>query len=218
MAHARKLPFEFHDFAAAKRRSVEKSAPDLASSLTDADLDAARDEGFQKGLAEARADIAARDAAALEKISATLAEASAHYAKALNEALAAVETSVGAFLKSFCRGLIEQREAEAAIDLVTRLISASAERTPATLYVSPESLDAIGARIHAAIDEAGAADFITLAADASLGPGDCRLAWRGGAATRSLKKSLREIDRFLSDLPRAQPLKAQGGPNPENDA
>ncbi|MGE0409453.1 MAG: hypothetical protein AB7P23_09365 [Amphiplicatus sp.] len=188
--NAKRQPFAFSDFD-------ERPAPAFCEAGADA-IEKARKEGFEAGLDEARAEARAREADALGAIAAALGEKVAEFDAGLAAERRALKSLAAEFLKAFAGKIAADREIAFAVDLVRRLLAASADRAPAVLALHPESLARLGARLRERIAEAGAASFVALEGDAALAPHDIRLSWRGGAAARRLSRAIEEIDLMIA--------------------
>lgn len=200
MARATVLPFELSDFDAPLAREPDRrAAPAHAETppTRDADaLEAVRAESFAAGR---RAALEERETetAALDALAANLAESLARLDAALAEERRMLRNAATAFLTRFAEGLAAARETEIAAGLVDRLLAASDDRAPARLFLNPDSVTALTRPLRETLAARGAADFIEIAADNALAPGECRLVWRGGAGARLLNPALAELDAAL---------------------
>ncbi len=192
MQAARVTPFLFGDFADPAPPPAAPAAPQPAPQ--GADHSAARLAAYQEGFAAAKASIDADEAASIAAIAGALAEQRAGFADGLAAEAQALREAARAFLAAFAGRLASTREVELAANLVDRLLAACAERTPARLEVSARSFGRLYERLHGELSDRNAADFVDLAPAADLAPGDCRLVWRGGAATRRLADALAHLD------------------------
>lgn len=200
--------FAFDDLAAKPVKSADGPA-----TFTAEDVEAARAEGMAAGREAAELEQARERNAEIAALTASLAK----QADAINHALDAerrdIQQAGEQFLAAFARTLATERELAAARDLLQRILHEPRNRAPVTLSLAPSALKRIGDDLNAAIADAGAADFITVAADEKLADGDCTAMWTGGAMRRELAAALAAIDDLFND-----PLAARAphaSPSPE---
>lgn len=196
MQTARVTPFSFGDFSEPAEPQAAKAAP-----RADADV---RAQAYDEGWAAAKASIEAEEAAAIARLADALADERARFAEGLAAQSQAMRETARAFLAEFAGRFTASHEVDLAAALVDRLLAACAERTPARLEVSARSFNALRDKLLAALAERNAGDFVDLAPAADLAPGDCRLVWRGGAATRRLADALARLEEAFAASP-AQP-------------
>ena len=153
-----------------------------AAAETQARHAAAREAGFAEGEATAReaaaASLAAREAQALERIAAALADAAPRAGEAAGEAAEALAGLLLAALDAALPEAAARLAPEAAARLAAELRPLLEEGVAVTLRVAPGCAAAATARI--------AEPALTITEDPSLPPGDAAAAWRGGSATLSL--------------------------------
>ena len=203
---ARATPFDFADFAGHARPGPQPlTQPDPCAGA--ASLEEARAEGVIEGRRLAMETIAADEAASLARIADALEASKAFLTDARARDQAELLGVAALFLEEFCAGLAEKREADAALDLLRRLIAHSDDRRAARLIIARESRERLAPRIDAAIKERRLDDFVTLESDPSLKRGEMRLEWRGGEARRTR----REITDATAALVRS--LRAHREPN-----
>ncbi|TCZ63283.1 hypothetical protein [Roseicella aquatilis] len=189
------LAFALRDFDA----PPPPPAPDpeaVAAEAMQARLAAAREAGFAEGEATTReamaAGLAAREAAALERIAAAMAEGAAQARAAAGEAAEVLARTLLAALDA----ALPEAAARLAPDVAARL---AAELRPlledgfaVTLRVAPGATAAAAARI--------GDPRLTIAEDAALPPGDARAAWRGGGALVSLAARRQAVAALLQSF------------------
>ena len=210
MQAARVTPFQFGDFA-----EPAPPAPSEAASASGPDTGAVRLAGYEEGFAAAKVSIDADEAASVAAIAEALSEQSMRFADGLASEAQALREAARAFLSAFAGRLASTREVELAAGLIDRLLAACAERTPARLEVSARSFGRLHDRLQAELADRNAADFVDLAPAADLTPGDCRLVWRGGAATRRLADALAQLEETFgapADEPRKSPTDTENTP------
>jgi flagellar biosynthesis/type III secretory pathway protein FliH len=197
----RAVPFAFEDFAPKPPPPAAALAPapeGLAAEerFSRADLD----EAFAAGRAAGREEADGREENA-DDLAAVIAERLlAEIARLRQDAADDRERhreGVVAFLKGLCRRLGFERADRLALSLVDRLLAVSDDRTPAGLFVSEETFERFGSALCAELAARGVSEVITVASDSALSGGECRLAWRGGAASVALSTIDAEVERIL---------------------
>lgn len=178
--------------------------------LSDADIEAARQAGWQDGFAAAAADAAIREADARAALAARLGEVATASAQSLSrlagEAADAIAASLHHLLAACLPDLCDQhgpREAAAMaaalLPLLTPALAVTARCAPATLP-----------HLSALLTRQGLAGApVTLAPDSTLAPGDLVLDWENGAARRDTRALLAGLDAALTAIgvrPRAEPV------------
>jgi flagellar assembly protein FliH len=155
-----------------------------------AELEAARDEGFESGRAAALAEAAAADHAAIREAVARIAEhlhdardAAADVATRCAEAVARVLLdSLSVALPALCA---RHGDAELAAVMAT-LLPALAQEPAITVRVHPHHAAALGHEIERLDPDVAARCRVVGAA--AMAPGDLQVAWRNGNATREVSK------------------------------
>ena len=127
-----------------------------------------------------------------------ISDENAQRSTALEHDRAALRAALRQFLGAFCERLAASNAAPLALALVDRLLAASGDSAPATLFVSEETFAAFGGRWHEELDSRPDAGFLQVGSDAGLRGGECRIQWRGGAAAYSHETVTAEIDRILA--------------------
>ena len=178
-------PGEFETAAgpAPPARTFSQAELDAALAAAHAEAAAAADAGVR---AELEAAMTARQTAALERIAAGLAALQVAFERALVARAAASRDLALALARALVPRALERQplaDIEAMLrDLLVRLESQprmTLALPPALLEVGQQTLGAIVARV-------GYRGELTIEPDQTLGPGDARLAWRGGRAERDL--------------------------------
>ena len=149
--------------------------------------------------------MAARQAAALERIA---AELGAHQA-ALDRAIAARASASRELALALARALVPralERQPLADIEAMLRDLLIRLEGEPRlTLALPPALVEAVQRLAVQSAAEAGYRGELVVEADPRLGPGDARLSWPGGTAERDLGRLEREavavLDAWLLEVP-----------------
>ncbi|MEQ1931775.1 MAG: hypothetical protein ABL957_14760, partial [Parvularculaceae bacterium] len=150
---ARILPFAFEDFApklAPRAPEMRAATPVVVPEprLTQSDIEAA----FADGLAAGRVDGAGAAATTIgeqaREILDRISDENAQRSTALEHDRAALRAALRQFLGAFCERLAASNAAPLALALVDRLLAASGDSAPATLFVSEETFAAFGGRWH----------------------------------------------------------------------
>jgi flagellar assembly protein FliH len=185
-------PFEFPRLRPAAERERDAGSAPPARTFSQAELDAALDAARAEAAAAAgvRAELesatAARQSHALERIAAGLTTLQA----TLEQTLAARAAASRDLALALARALVPralERQPLADIEAMLRDLLVRLEGQPAmTLALPPALLDAGQQTFGAIAARVGYRGELTIEPDPTLGPGDARLAWRGGRAERDL--------------------------------
>ena len=178
--------------------------------LTEADLAAARSEGYAAGLHAARQEAGLVLSEAARLLCGHLVEHLPAHIEARERQIAAVSESaaklVFAALAAHLPSLALRHAASEITHLLHDLIGDIAADQAVQVSVSPSLLDAL--RQSLASLPRDLARRVVLHGDDSLDPGDARLGWEGGAAARRVRpvqEALAEILRNLDLLPPLSP-------------
>lgn len=171
---------------------VEAAAPDAAAAgapaaaaaeAHDAQVQAAREEGYAEGLEagtrRAAADRSAREAAALAAIAAALEGGRDAARNAAAEAATGLARLLLAALDAALPAAAARLAPEGAALLAATMEPLLRDGVAVTLSVAPGEAEAAAARI-------GDRPGLAVEEDAALAPGDARASWRGGDAKSSL--------------------------------
>lgn len=195
---------------------IVKSDEEVARIRADAFADGraeGRAEGVAIGRAEAEAEARAaaeeREAALLDRLSERLGETMAMR----DEAAAAAER--GALSLAACAlrkalPALHRRLAEAEIEaLLADLSGRMAEPVTLNVRAHPELAAALQVRLEAVAARCRLAGRLQVEADAKIAEGDCRIAWAGGGAERTLAALLARIDEIVSAVAGEEPGAAE---------
>ena len=220
MTSARRFTFET-DFDAIALAEAEAAATPPEPTYSQADLAAARTEGFAegraKGLAEAATATERLAAQALEAIGRALPGLAAVQTLALDEyrkaAIAVAASIAGKIAPEVAR--------EAAADGIAALV---AERLPelvaeprVVVRVAAEQLEAIKPRLEAIAARCGFSGQLVLLAEDGLAAPDCRIEWADGGTEKILARVAGEIDRAVASYLGEAPQAPEPASEPESD-
>jgi flagellar assembly protein FliH len=175
--------------------------------FSEAEIEAARSEGFAAGhgtaLVEAAQQAEARVAEALERLAdgaAALVDAHAKFAaETERKAVAVLRAVVQKAVPTLCR-----KDPLAELEAITgRCLAEALDEPRIVLRVNDAQFDAVQARLAGLAQANGYAGKIVLLADAAMSDGDARIEWADGGAERDTARLLSEIDAVL-----ARPLDA----------
>lgn len=178
-------PFDLPDFEAPP---APVGAEQRCAAVADRAIKEARAEGVIEGRRLAMETIAADEAACLARIADALAGAQSVIAEARERDQAQLLSVAAQFFEVFAAGLANERELDAALELLRRLTAHSDDRRPARLVLSRASRERLAPKLDAALKARRIDDFVTIEADPSLSPGEMRLEWRGGEARRTRRE------------------------------
>ena len=199
---ARAKPFDLPDFEAPPAAAAPRCAP-----ASDRALEDARAEGVIEGRRLATETIAADEAACLARIADALEGAKSVIAEAREREQAQLLSIAAQFLEEFAGGLVEERELDAALDLLRRLTAQSDDRRPVRLVLARASRERLAGKLEAALKARRIDDFVSLEADPSLSPGEMRLEWRGGEARRTRREITEATAAIVKSLRAPRELK-----------
>lgn len=190
-------PFDFAEF-----RSGAPAAPETPRirTFTADDLAAARAEGVAEGRRLAMESIAANEAEQLAAVGARLEQIRLTLDEEIARSRNAVLSTARVFLEEFSVGLAGEREAELAEDMLRRLTENSEDRRSARLCLNAKSLERMQTRLEDILNRRGVGDFVSLAGDPRLQPGEARLEWRGGQTRRGRAEIRAAIAALLDPL------------------
>lgn len=193
------MPVTFEEFAPMAPSPIRAASPEPRSTTPEArftqnEIDAAFAAGRAAGFDEAASVQSAAVAAKLAKLADALALEAARREEALEEHRRSLRSALHDLLTTLCRRLAARNAAPIALSLIDRMLAASAEKTPATLFVSEGVFASLGDRLAEAATRAG----VEIGSDALLQDGECRLQWRGGAAFYSHDSVAAEIERVIA--------------------
>jgi flagellar assembly protein FliH len=169
-----------------------------APTFSEEDMAKARRESYERGKkegsAEALAGIEQKIAATLDKIAGgveNVIQAQSATSEATKHDAAALSVAV-------VRKLFPKLDAEHGPSEVLAMLQdvlANLLREPRiTILVHHEAADGVRVRIGEFLERRGFRGELSIHADTTLGPGDCRIEWLGGEATRDSGALLAEID------------------------
>jgi len=192
-------------------------APEPPAFFTAEDLKAARDHGFNDGVAAGREQelgtIGQQLAEAQTAIGKALADAIRAYHERRALALRDTATLARTMARKIVGKLIETMPASMIEDSLAQCLD-RLHQTPAITVRVPEALvESIAPAITAAATEAGFTGAITVAGESALADASVRIEWADGGATRITATLWTEIDtlidRFLGDEADIAPDRAE---------
>ena len=187
-------PFDFPWLQPSRMPETAGDPAPPARTFSEAELDAAlaaaRVETAAATEADVRAkleaEVAVRQAAALERIAAGLSMLQAAFDRVLAVRAAASRDVALALARALVPRALE-RQPLADIEAMLRDILVRLEGQPRMTLALPPALLEVGQQTVGAIAaEVGYRGELAIEPDRTLGPGDARLAWRGGRAERDL--------------------------------
>ncbi len=191
------------DFDLPPRGNEPETAPEpeiIAPMFTAAELAAARDEAWREGGEQARADEAAAGETALR---ASLVAAAAQLAQTAAEATAIAEAAAEAIAHLLMAGFaaafpaLAARYGDGEVQAVLRKVLPALYSEPkVTIRVTPATASAVAEEL-ARLDPDLAEQMQVVAVEGML-PGDVRVAWRAGQATRDTTRLWQDIEAILA--------------------
>ena len=178
---------------------VEEPAPEPpAPTFSEAELEAARSEGFATGHAQGEASERARaermSAEALERISEALSRAEAELA-AIRPAAEQRGLEVGIAVARKLLPDLMRREGAAEVEALLRECLRDLFDEPRLVLRVPDALlDRITQRVTSITSRSGFSGRLILVADEGMADADCRVEWADGGVERSSARLWREIE------------------------
>ena len=170
----------------------------IEPSFSALELDAARAEARQAGRAEAEHGLATSRNRLLAKLAEGVADARAGAFAAAEQAAEGVARCMLSALAACLPALCEQHGAEELRVLVRTLLPALSEEPRITMRVNPDMAPAMQAEIDAL--DAEIAERIHLLPTDSVAPGDARISWTEGTATRDASRARAAFEQGLASL------------------
>ena len=211
-AMAEPKPFTFgEEFPTAERQGRPARARHERSNFRKEDVAAANADGYAAGhaagLEEARQEIARLEAQALECFARELTAFKAAHENALpafgREALE-LALAIG---RAIAPKLMERAPLVEIEGLVGACMSQIMGEARIVIRVHPSLIDALGARIDTTTKKLGFDGAVILLEDDAIAPGDCRVEWPDGGATRDAAAVTADIEATLGRM-----LDAADGP------
>ncbi len=153
-------------------------------------------EGIEAGRISAMTSIAAADSETLHALTQSIQQWKSYALKAQAADRASLLALAESFLAQFCTQLAEERELDAATDLLNRLAYTDEKDGRINLFLPPRAYTQLSEKLDALLTMKGFAGGVTLQSDDALKQGECRLAWRGGSAERThseIKEAVRSL-------------------------
>ena len=172
--------------------------PPPAPTFSEEQMAAARRESYERGKKEGSAQVLAgieqQIAAALEKIAAGMESVM----QAQVESSEAMKRDAAALTVAVVRKLFPKLDAEhgpsEVVAMLQDVLSNLAREPRIIILVAQDTSEGIRTRIEDFLERRGFRGTLVVQGDATLGPGDCRIEWTGGEATRDSGALLAEIE------------------------
>lgn len=181
---AQASPFRFDDLA-----TVSPSP-----GYSQADLDAAREEGKCEAVREKRAEQEATQHRLLKTIVDKIEETQSEYERALKAHCNALTACAAALVKQVATSAHDAAPASRALEIIDAYLSATPANAPARLRLPADASPALVKQLSERLAARGAENFIEIVKDKKIDVGDCRLDWRGGALVSAIKDIHSQID------------------------
>lgn len=204
-----------------KRKAEEEKPPEPTFSKEE--LEAARQDGYAKGMTAGAQEAASRLEAAtrelLENIGGQLPALSADQAQA-NDRLQRDGAKVAATIaRKILPGYAAQHGTDELTALVTQCLRTLVSQPKIVVRVSPSQVGPITEHLESATAASGFDGRFLIEADDSMGPSDCRLAWQGGGLERSEADIWKQVDAAIEDYLGPEPAAEDAAaPAPGNAA
>ncbi len=166
--------------------------------ISEADLEAARAEGFAAGLVEGEQSVVARmqveTAATLARIADQVGAAAEEMAT-IGPRAEERATAIGLAVARKLMPQLVRREGLAEVEAMLRdCLKDMFDEPRIVLRVGDALLDAVTERLTPIVSRSGFAGRVIVIAEEGMATGDCRIEWADGGAERSAARIWREID------------------------
>ncbi len=203
------------------RLGVRPAAPQSAAppepSFTQAQIEAARSEGYAVGrsaaLAEAMHSIEERMTAILKDLSDRMEELLKAREQALQETQRQSLETIRLIAQKAVPALCRKEPLLEIESLVADCLREAFDEPRLVLRIADPLFDAVQGRLGALTTSTGFAGKVVLLADETLGPGDVRVEWAEGGAERNTRRLIGDIDGALARALEA--LSQRPTPSPE---
>lgn len=203
-AKPQKFFFDVNNFDDDIEEIVEEELPPPPPTFSEAELEAARQQGYDQGkrdgLAEAQASREKFVSGVLDTISrnfATLFEA--EHERAHRHESEAVHLARAIFRKLFPR-LNDRHGLDEVNGVIARVLESHREQPGIIVEVHPDVVADVEIHLRAAVAGLHGAGGCTVTGNPALGPGDARLQWESGGASRSAGRLAAEIEKELDQV------------------
>ncbi|MFQ5619100.1 MAG: hypothetical protein ACE5FR_09015, partial [Rhodospirillales bacterium] len=179
----------------------QEESEDAVPTFSQADVDAAREEGFAAGKEEGiRAAANTAEHHITESLTALLERLSELF-RMQDEANTSTAHNAITVATTIARKMFPDLASRNALGEVERLAEMAMEKvlndSPVVVRVNPELRDPLAQRIDAHTAGTAAEGRVTVSEDADLPVGDCRIEWRDGGAERNADAMWKDIDAII---------------------
>jgi flagellar assembly protein FliH len=200
---ARRFLFD-HNFDAA-RKPAKKLKPEDEKppepTFSRAQLDEARQQGYEQGRAAGVAEATAGAEAEIARLVAGVAEALPGVAAAQDEANGRLmhdgATLVAAIVRKILPSLVARNGLDEIDALLDRCLRTLIDQPKIIVRVAPSHVEELKARLAAAASASGFGGRFMIETDDGLGPSDCRVSWQSGGLERRSEDIWRQVETAL---------------------
>jgi flagellar assembly protein FliH len=184
----------------AKKTRPEDEVPPEPT-FSKAQLDDARRQGYEQGLAAGSAEAAAGAAAELTRLAASVAEALPGVGAAQDAANGRLlhdgATLVAAIMRKILPSLVARNGLDEIDALLDRCLRTLIDQPKIAVRVAPRHADELRNRLEAAVSASGFGGRFMIETDEGLGASDCRVSWQGGGLERRSEDIWRQVEAAL---------------------
>jgi flagellar assembly protein FliH len=166
-----------------------------------AQLEEARQQGYEEGRAAGAAEAAAGAEAEIARLVAGVAEALPAIAAAQDEANGRLMHDGASLVAAIVRKILPSLVARNGLDeidtLLDRCLRTLIDQPKIIVRVAPGHTEELTTRLGAAASASGFGGRFMIEPDESLGPSDCRVSWQGGGLERRSEDIWRQVEAAL---------------------
>ncbi|NKB20152.1 MAG: hypothetical protein GKS01_06345 [Alphaproteobacteria bacterium] len=171
--------------------------PTFSEQELEAAKQAAREEGYQSGMADAQASIEQATAETFERTVDSFAAFTPTYASVVEKAQQDVTEIAEAVIRKVVEATLLEGSLNTVIAVISDLLPKLLEEPRLVIRLHPENLDALQQQMNELKGQSGYSGDVILLAEADLAPSDCRIEWADGGAERETHNLWAEIDTAL---------------------
>ncbi len=193
--------FDMTDTCEGDAGRKDSQSEDEVPAFSQADMDAAREEGFAAGREEGiREAVKTTEHRVMESLT-VLVERLSELFRVQDDANAETARNAITVAVTIARKMFPDLTLRNALGEVERLaemaMGKALEASPVVVRVNPELRDPLAERIDAHTAGTAAEGRVTVSADADLPVGDCRIEWSDGGAERNTAAMWKDIDAII---------------------
>ena len=190
-SHAK--PFDFDEFV--------DDAPAPEPQFSAADVEAARQEGFNAALEAENLKTAQTQIEMLQNVASKLDEAERNFCQAKAKCVSNLSDIAREVITALCSHIADQHKIDHAINILEKYLNETPDQSPCTVLLPENSSGEVVAALENAITEKTGGNFVTIEKSAKITGADCRIEWQGGAMMHDWNRVIDEINSLFASIP-----------------